>query len=86
MRRKCEFNPSRDEGTCIQGLAVDLDAAIQSGVIIDTGTENIYNDLDIEEKNNVGSRVHDVFEAVDRQSSFLGMADAALAQQQSESE
>lgn len=60
--RKCENDPKVDLGTIIDGLAPDLNKMIQSGVVPDSGSEIVYNQLD--DIKSVGYRVNDVFEAI----------------------
>lgn len=76
MYQICEFNPECDLGRTIEGMAVDMSAAIETGVIEDTGIDIEFNDIsDVE---HVGSRISDQFDAVDKQAKALNKAAAAF--------
>lgn len=63
------FDENRDIMSTIPGLDIDLDKAIESGVVLDTGTVDSYNDLD--DVHSIGHRVSSVFEALDIQRKIL---------------
>lgn len=60
--RVCKNDPTTDLGTIIDGLAPDLNKMIESGVVPDSASEIVYNQLD--DIKSVGYRVNDVFEAI----------------------
>lgn len=60
--RKCVNDPQLDLGTIIDGLAPDLNKMIQSGLVPDSASEIVYNQLD--DIKSIGYRVNDVFEAI----------------------
>ena len=69
MIQNCKFCKERDLCEVVPGLAVDLDAAIESGVVLDTGVVEQYNE--IQDPNSVVTRVKDVFHAMDLQKAYL---------------
>lgn len=69
MIQSCHFNPVKDNNLAQSGLAIDLDAALRTGAIIDSGTEVEYNG--IEDPSLVGRRVSDAFEAIDARNSVI---------------
>lgn len=69
MVQTCKFNKESDLGVVIHGLSPDINAMIESGVVPDSATEVIYNQLSSIEE--VGCRVSDTFEAIMLQRSFL---------------
>lgn len=76
MYQECLFNEKRDLGRTIEGMAVDMTAAIETGIVQDTGVDIEFNELvDVEL---VGSRIHDQFDALDRQKSSLDRAAAQI--------
>lgn len=69
MKQICKFNPDRDIQRTIPGLAVDLELAVENGVVLDTGVDAQYNDID--DPSNIHGRVRDAFSAVDAQRAVL---------------
>lgn len=61
-RTRYTFNPKRDKGVVIHGLAPDLNKLISEHVIPDTSAEVIFNQL--EDVKAVGCRVNDDFDAI----------------------
>lgn len=53
----------------VEGLEMDLALAVESGVVLDTGTIGDYND--IEDPRSISRRVRDVFDAMDIQKSLF---------------
>lgn len=69
MFQEFKFNKERDRGVVIEGLAPDLNKMIESGIVPDSGTDIVYNQLEnIEE---IGCRVSDVFQAMVMQKQML---------------
>lgn len=69
MRQVCKYDKDKDLGEVIPGLAVDLQKAIESGVILDTGIVEEYNDINSPES--VVTRVRDAFHAIELQRAYL---------------
>lgn len=69
MRQICKFNPVRDIQKTVPDMAIDLAAAIASGVVLDTGMIAEHNDIDSPAC--VIGRVRDVFDAFDAQKRIL---------------
>lgn len=61
---KCKFNPDRDIQETVVGLEIDLAEAIETGVVTGGGSQLEYDG--VTELNEVGSRVADEFDALDR--------------------
>lgn len=69
MKQICKFNKERDIMRTVPGLSVDLALAVENGVVLDTGVDAQYND--IEDPANIHGRVRDAFGAVDAQRAIL---------------
>lgn len=69
MKQICRFNVQTDVQRAIPGLSVDLALAVENGVVLDTGVDAQYNDLD--DPANIKGRVRDAFGAIDAQRAVL---------------
>lgn len=69
MKQECLFCKERDISEVVPGLSVDLQAAIESGVVLDTGTIEEFNDID--NPDNIHCRVKDIFQAMELQKAYL---------------
>lgn len=69
MRQICIFNPVRDIQKTVPDMAIDLNAAIESGVVLDTGMIAEHNEID--SPSSVIGRVRDVFDAFEAQKNIL---------------
>lgn len=69
MIQVCCFDKKRDLQEHVPSLATDLNAAIETGVVHDTGVVSDYNDLS--DLRSIRGRVGDVFEAIDAQNEIL---------------
>lgn len=69
MRQTCKFCKERDLGQVVPGLAVDLEKAIETGVVLDTGVLEEFNNID--SPTNVVTRVQDVFHAMELKKAYL---------------
>ena len=65
MYQVCKFNKDTDLCKTVPGLSTDLGLAINNGVVLDTGIDATYNDVD--DPARIRGRVHDAFQAVDLQ-------------------
>lgn len=65
MLQICSFDPNVDIQETVPDLCVDLSDAIESHVVLDTGVEPFYND--IEDPSAITGIVKDAFEAIDLQ-------------------
>lgn len=61
--RVCEFNPKRDIAEVEQGLAVDINEALRTGVVKDAEYAQTYNGID--EPSKIVGRISDVFDAIE---------------------
>lgn len=79
MRQICKFNPVCDIQKTVPDMAIDLKAAIDSGVVLDTGMIAEHNDID--SPVSIIGRVRDVFDAFEAQKNILakGRIEAAPA-------
>lgn len=64
-----KFNPLRDNEVVVPNLAIDLEAALRTGVVKDSGTAVEYNG--IEDPNLIRTRVSDNFEAIDERNAVV---------------
>lgn len=64
-----KFNPQKDIMRAVPDMSVDLAAAIESGVVLDTGMISEHNDID--SPASVIGRVRDVFDAFEAQKRIL---------------
>ena len=69
MYQKCNFDPRRDVCRTVPGLSTDLAAAVENGVVLDTGIDAQYNNVD--DPANIRGRVRDAFAAIDQQRAVL---------------
>ena len=69
MKQICRFNSKTDLQRSIPGLCVDLGLAIENGVVLDTGVDSFYNDVD--DPANIKGRVRDAFGVVEAQKAVL---------------
>lgn len=69
MFQEYKFDKSKDRGVVIEGLAPDLNKMIETGLVPDSGTEIVYNQL--ENIESIGCRVSDVFQAMVMQKQML---------------
>lgn len=80
MRYECYFNDSRDIQITVPDMAVDLAAAIETGVVLDTGMIAEHNEID--SPASIIGRVHDAFDAIEYQRNIVARGkalDAAAA-------
>lgn len=69
MVYKCEFDPTRDITRTIPDMSVDLAGAIETGVVLDTGTIAEHNDID--SPASILGRVRDCFDAFEAKKRIL---------------
>lgn len=69
MVYKCEYDPMRDIAKVVPDLSVDLVAAIETGVVLDTGTIAEHNEID--DPSSVIGRVRDCFDAFEAKKAIL---------------
>lgn len=69
MYQNCKYDPKRDLCRAVPGLSTDLAAAIENGVVLDTGIDAQYNNVD--DPANIRGRVRDAFAAIDQQRAVL---------------
>lgn len=69
MYQSCNFDPRRDVCRTVPGLSTDLAAAVENGVVLDTGIDAQYNNVD--DPANIRGRVRDAFAAIDQQRAVL---------------
>lgn len=69
MIQICKFDPQTDICETLPGLATDLEGAIKNGVVLDTGIDAQYNNVD--DPALIRGRVRDAFTAVDQQRAVL---------------
>lgn len=77
MIQKCNFDKVRDIQEHVPSLATDLNKAIETNTVQDTGVVADFNS--IEEPNAITGRVSDAFEAIDAQRAILAAGKAAKA-------
>lgn len=65
----CKFDSKRDMRQTVPDLSCDLRAAIENGVVIDSGTLPEYNEIDDPFK--IRSRVRDAFDVVEAHRALL---------------
>lgn len=69
MRQNCKFNKERDLKEVVPGLAVDIQQAIETGVVLDTGVIEQHND--IQDPTSIVTRVRDTFHALELKKAYL---------------
>lgn len=74
MKTSCPFDPKKDRGKVIEGLAPDIQKLIDEHKIQDTCAEVTYNG--IQELKDCGFRVNDEFEAIMLQRQYSKIANA----------
>lgn len=77
MIQKCNFDKVRDIQEHVPSLATDLNKAIETNTVQDTGVVADFNS--IEEPSAITGRVSDSFEAIDAQRAILAAGKAAKA-------
>lgn len=77
MIQECKFDRVRDVQEHVPSLATDLNKAIETNTVQDTGVVADFNS--IEEPNAITGRVSDAFEAIDAQRAILAAGKAAKA-------
>lgn len=77
MLQICCFDKVRDVQEHVPSLATDLNKAIETNTVQDTGVVADFNS--IEEPNAITGRVSDAFEAIDAQRAILSAGKAAKA-------
>lgn len=77
MIQKCKFDKVRDIQEHVPSLATDLNKAIETNTVQDTGVVADFNS--IEEPCAITGRVSDAFEAIDAQRAILAAGKAAKA-------
>lgn len=75
MIQKCCFDKVRDIQEHVPSLATDLNKAIETNTVQDTGVVADFNS--IEEPSAITGRVSDAFEAIDAQRAILAAGKAA---------
>jgi len=75
MLQICNFDKARDIQEHVPSLATDLNKAIETNTVKDTGVAADFNS--IEEPNAITGRVSDAFEAMDAQRAILAAGKAA---------
>lgn len=75
MLQICNFDKVRDIQEHVPSLATDLNKAIETNTVQDTGVVADFNS--IEEPNAIIGRVSDAFEAIDAQRAILAAGKAA---------
>lgn len=68
MKQICRYDPVRDKGAVVPDMSVDLSEAIATHVVLDTGEDPFFNDID--DPSNITGRVRDAFEAIDMQRKY----------------
>lgn len=74
MRYECKFNEQRDIQVAVPDMAVDLAAAIETGVVLDTGMIAEHNEID--SPASIIGRVHDAFDAIEYQRAIVAKGKA----------
>lgn len=69
MVYKCDYDPQRDIAKVVPDMSVDLAAAIETGVVLDTGTIAEHNEID--DPSSVIGRVRDCFDAFEAKKAIL---------------
>ena len=77
MIQKCNFDKVRDIQEHVPSLATDLNKAIETNTVQDTGVVADFNS--IEEPSGITGRVSDAFEAIEAQRAILAAGPAVFA-------
>lgn len=75
MIYESNYNPLTDLAETVPSLSTDVNVAIETGVIVDTGVSSEYNEID--DPTSISGRVRNAFEAVDLQRKISAAAAAA---------
>lgn len=75
MKQSCYFDENRDIMAVVPDMATDVDDAIETGVVRDTGIDSFDNGLD--DVSGIICRVEDSFQAIDHQRTIGKMLKAA---------
>lgn len=70
-----EFDPLRDKSRVIPGRSINLREAFKTGIVKSTGSEDEFNDIDDPE--NIGTRIEDNFDAINQQRYIRSALDRA---------
>lgn len=81
MFYSCDFDEKRDIGRVEPFLALNIEEAIRTGIVPDTGDVPIYNDID--DPSAIAGRMSDTIGAVDLQKAHLERAAASKASKES---
>lgn len=84
MFQEYKFDKSKDRGVVIEGLAPDLNKMIETGIVPDSGSDIVYNQL--ENIEDIGCRVSDVFQAMVMQKQMLNSVKDAQSTREGENE
>lgn len=63
MYQICKFNPKKDIKATTPGQSIDVNESLATGTVLPAAKDTLYNALDDIQK--VGSRVRDVFDALE---------------------
>ena len=77
MIQKCNFDKVRDIQEHVPSLATDLNKAIETNTVQDTGVVADFNSIEVPSA--ITGRVSDAFEAIDAQRAILAAGKAAKA-------
>lgn len=69
MLYECNFNPDKDICEVVEGLAINLNSVIETGIVPSSGTDVNYNGIEAHDISGC-FRVNDVFQAMDLQKRF----------------
>lgn len=69
MIQNCKFCKERDLKQVVPGLSVDIQQAIDTGVVLDTGVIEAHND--IQDPTSIVTRVRDTFHALELKKAYL---------------
>lgn len=72
MEQECKFNPDRDLQLVVESLSIDLNNAIESGMVMPTGVDVEHNGF--EQIEDVGERIEDVFDAMNHMNELNELA------------
>lgn len=72
MYQVVKFDKNRDISMTMPNLSTSIRLALENGVVLDTGVESFYNELD--DPSSIYGRVQDVFQAMDLQRELLNRA------------
>lgn len=77
MIQDCKYNPITDIQEVVPDMSIDIDAAVESGVVLDLGV--VAEPNGIEDVNSIQGRVRDVFDAMVYESKLHAASEAAAA-------